>query len=80
MTDIATKRVLVVEDDRKISDLLQNYLRAGGYEAEAAYNRGELPLATPSWVAQIAVLRLPTPSRPGGLEGRRGGPAPLFDE
>jgi len=38
MTDIATKRVLVVEDDRKISDLLQNYLRASGYVAEAAYD------------------------------------------
>ena len=31
-------RILVVEDDRKISDLLLNYLRASGYEAEAAYD------------------------------------------
>ena len=38
MTDIASHRVLVVEDDRKISDLLQNYLRASGYEVEAAYD------------------------------------------
>ncbi len=38
MTDIAALRVLVVEDDRKISDLLQNYLRASGYVAEAAYD------------------------------------------
>ncbi|MBP9060719.1 MAG: response regulator [Rhodoferax sp.] len=38
MTDIVAQRVLVVEDDRKISDLLQNYLRASGYEAEAAYD------------------------------------------
>ena len=38
MTDIALHRVLVVEDDRKISDLLQNYLRASGYEAIAAYD------------------------------------------
>ncbi|MCF8167371.1 MAG: response regulator [Rhodoferax sp.] len=38
MTDITAQRVLVVEDDRKISDLLQNYLRASGYEAEAAYD------------------------------------------
>jgi len=38
MTDIAAQRVLVVEDDRKISDLLQNYLRASGYVAEAAYD------------------------------------------
>jgi len=38
MTNIAAQRVLVVEDDRKISDLLQNYLRASGYVAEAAYD------------------------------------------
>jgi two-component system response regulator BaeR len=38
MTDITTQRVLVVEDDRKISGLLQNYLRASGYVAEAAYD------------------------------------------
>ena len=41
MTDIASHRVLVVEDDRKISDLLLNYLRASGYEAEAAYDGRE---------------------------------------
>jgi len=38
MTEIASHRVLVVEDDRKIADLLQNYLRASGYAAEAAYD------------------------------------------
>ncbi len=36
MTDRPSHRVLVVEDDRKIADLLLNYLRAGGYEASAA--------------------------------------------
>jgi len=36
-------RVLVVEDDRKISDLLLNYLRASGYEAEAAYDGRDAP-------------------------------------
>jgi two-component system response regulator BaeR len=38
MTDPNPQRVLVVEDDRKISDLLVNYLRASGYEAEASYD------------------------------------------
>lgn len=38
MTNNASHRVLVVEDDRKISDLLQNYLRASGFAAEAAYD------------------------------------------
>lgn len=31
-------RVLVVEDDRKISELLLNYLRASGYEATPVYD------------------------------------------
>jgi two-component system response regulator BaeR len=38
MSDTPTHSVLVVEDDRKISDLLLNYLRASGYEATAAYD------------------------------------------
>ena len=36
MSDTPSHRVLVVEDDRKISELLLNYLRASGFEAEAA--------------------------------------------
>ena len=38
MSDAYSHRVLVVEDDRKISELLLNYLRASGYEATAAYD------------------------------------------
>ena len=38
MSDTPKHNVLVVEDDRKISDLLLNYLRASGYEATAAYD------------------------------------------
>ena len=41
MSDTPTHSVLVVEDDRKISDLLLNYLRASGYEATAAYDGRE---------------------------------------
>lgn len=37
----AASRVLVVEDDRKISDLLLNYLRVDGYEATAVYDGRE---------------------------------------
>lgn len=37
----AASRVLVVEDDRKISDLLLNYLRVEGYEATAVYDGRE---------------------------------------
>ena len=36
MNAVAGRSVLVVEDDRKISDLLLNYLRASGYDATAA--------------------------------------------
>ena len=38
MNTNAASRVLVVEDERKISDLLLNYLRAEGYEATPAYD------------------------------------------
>jgi two-component system response regulator BaeR len=38
MSGIASQRVLVVEDDRKISELLQNYLRASSYVADAVYD------------------------------------------
>ena len=38
MSNTPSHRVLVVEDDRKISELLLNYLRASGFEGEAAYD------------------------------------------
>jgi two-component system response regulator BaeR len=38
MSTDAVSRVLVVEDDRKISELLLNYLRAEGYEATPVYD------------------------------------------
>ena len=38
MSESPSHTVLVVEDDRKITDLLLNYLRASGYEATAAYD------------------------------------------
>ena len=37
----AASRVLVVEDDRKISDLILNYLRVDGHEATAVYDGRE---------------------------------------
>lgn len=40
MTTEAPSRVLVVEDDRKIAELLLNYLRAQGYEATAVHDGG----------------------------------------
>jgi two-component system, OmpR family, response regulator BaeR len=41
MSDRSSHRVLVAEDDPKISDLLINYLRADGYEASAAFDGHE---------------------------------------
>jgi len=38
MSEEAVRRVLVVEDDQKISELLLNYLRADGYEATPSYD------------------------------------------
>jgi len=41
MTPQTPSQVLVVEDDRKISELLLNYLRAGGYQATPVYDGRE---------------------------------------
>lgn len=38
MREQTVRHVLVVEDDRKISELLLNYLRADGYEASPSYD------------------------------------------
>lgn len=38
MREQTVRHVLVVEDDRKISELLLNYLRADGYEASPTYD------------------------------------------
>jgi two-component system response regulator BaeR len=50
----ASSYVLVVEDDRKISELLLNYLRANGYEAVPVYDGREavqhISLRTPDAV------------------------------
>ena len=40
MSTEAPSRVLVVEDDRKIAELMLNYLRAQGYEATAVHDGG----------------------------------------
>jgi len=65
MTDIASHRVLVVEDDRKISDLLLNYLRASGYEAEAAYDGREALRRIEQQVPDAVILDWMLP----GLDG-----------
>jgi two-component system, OmpR family, response regulator BaeR len=38
VSNVEVSRVLVVEDDRKISELLLNYLRADGYQTTPAYD------------------------------------------
>ena len=38
MTDVAQKRILVVEDEARIADVLERYLRAEGYATERANN------------------------------------------
>lgn len=38
---MAKKRILIVEDDRKIAELERDYLEANGYEAELAHNGTE---------------------------------------
>ncbi len=65
MTDIAAQRVLVVEDDRKISDLLQNYLRASGYVAAAAYDGRDALRQIERQVPDVVILDWMLP----GLDG-----------
>ena len=55
MSESPSHTVLVVEDDRKISDLLLNYLRASGYEASSAYD-GRDALRTIEQCAPDAVI------------------------
>ena len=65
MSDIAAQRVLVVEDDRKISDLLQNYLRASGYEAIAAYDGRDALRQIERQVPDVVILDLMLPGMDG---------------
>ena len=65
MTDIAAQRVLVVEDDRKISDLLQNYLRASGYVAAAAYDGRDALRQVERQVPDVVILDWMLPGMDG---------------
>lgn len=65
MNATVTSRVLVVEDDRKISDLLLNYLRAEGYEATPVYDGRDAVQQITQRAPDIVVLDWMLP----GLDG-----------
>jgi two-component system response regulator BaeR len=65
MNTTVTSRVLVVEDDRKISDLLLNYLRAEGYEATPVYDGRDAVQQITQRAPDIVVLDWMLP----GLDG-----------
>ena len=65
MNTSAASRVLVVEDDQKISDLLLIYLRAEGYEATPAYNGRDAVTQIAQRAPDVVVLDWMLP----GLDG-----------
>jgi two-component system response regulator BaeR len=58
-------RVLVVEDDRKISELLLNYLRADGYEATPVYDGRDAIQCILQRVPDVVILDWMLPSLDG---------------
>lgn len=65
MNTSAASRVLVVEDDQKISDLLLIYLRAEGYEATPAYDGHDAVAQIAQHAPDVVVLDWMLP----GLDG-----------
>jgi two-component system response regulator BaeR len=65
MNDVASRCVLVVEDDRKISELLVNYLRAAGYQAKCAYEGREAVRMIKEQTPAVVILDWMLP----GLDG-----------
>jgi two-component system response regulator BaeR len=65
MTGCATRRVLVVEDDAKIAQLLLDYLRSEGFEAEAIADGREALRRIEESVPSALILDLMLP----GLDG-----------
>ena len=65
MSALPPRRVLVVEDDRKISDLLLDYLSADGFEASPAYDGREALRQIEDRAPALVILDLMLP----GLDG-----------
>jgi two-component system response regulator BaeR len=65
MNTEASSRILVVEDDRKISELLLNYLRAAGYEATPVYDGFDAVQLIKQRAPDVIILDLMLP----GLDG-----------
>jgi two-component system response regulator MprA len=64
-SDVATGRVLVIEDDSEIADVLRRFLRQEGHEVRiAADGEGALPAAT-EFVPDLVILDLGLP----GVDG-----------
>jgi len=65
MNTKAMSQVLVVEDDRKISELLLNYLRADGYEATPVYDGREAVQRITQSPPDLVILDWMLPSMEG---------------
>lgn len=58
-------RVLVVEDEPKLADVLRVYLEAGGYEVMCLFNGNEVGGAVARWAPDLILLDLMLPGKDG---------------
>jgi two-component system, OmpR family, response regulator BaeR len=65
MKNQTLSRVMVVEDDRKISELLLNYLRADGYEATPVFDGREAVQCVAQHTPDIVILDWMLPGMDG---------------
>ncbi len=65
MKNQTLSRVMVVEDDRKISELLLNYLRADGYEATPVFDGREAVQCVSQHTPDIVILDWMLPGMDG---------------
>src|SRR3569833_3502056 len=56
MSQLSSKRVLVVDDERVIADTLVQILRIKGYEAEAAYSGEEAVTTASKFSPDFAIM------------------------
>ena len=80
-SEVATGRVLVVEDDAEIADVLRRFLRQEGHEVRTAVDGEEALPAASEFVPDLVILDLGLP----GLDGvevcrqlRAGGDVPIL--
>ena len=62
------RNILVVEDDRNISDLIRMYLEKEGFEVRSAYDGGKAVEEYDRQAPDMVLLDIMLPWPPGGTE------------